>query len=47
MNFIQMTSYLETQKKDLSSLESKYSLEQGLARPKIDEAVEASVNKDS
>jgi len=47
MNFIQMTSYQETQSKDLYSSESKYSLEQGLAGPKIDEAVKASVKKDS
>lgn len=47
MNFIQMTSYQEIQQKDLYSLDSKYSLELGLAGPKIDKAIEASVKKDS
>jgi len=46
VNVTQMNFYQGTQKKDLYSLESKYSQEQGLAGPKIDEAVEASVKKD-
>jgi hypothetical protein len=47
MNLIRKTSYQEGQEKDLYSLESKYTLEQGLAGPKIYKAVEPSVKKDS